>query len=479
VNRGSVLAILRQLTVNPPATDAELLGRFTAERDQEAFAEMVRRHGPLVWAVCRHLADSDADDAFQAVFLVLFRNTRKIRNPNNLAAWLHGVAYRVCSKSRQLAKRRATREQAAAVKDQDRSTVADSAWDRAMVAVHEEVVKLPETLRGPFVLCYLEGKSMAAAAEQLGWKLGTLSGRLMRAKNALLARLATRDLMAGALTALACTGATAPAAVVEKAVELVHGGVTVSGTILQLSQGVIGMSAYHVKMLAAAVLLACGLGVGGGAGWLANAEAQPGPTGARVTPEERVRNLEQQLQQARLEMEEAKRHEEARWRAKDLGDWLHAAEGVKAVVFSTAKWDYSFMPVSRMDAAKFAKFLEERESRGWNFSGQVTLDQDGKGSATWVFRRPAKKSLGNQVNPNTGGGFPPGGRSGPPTGYAPPGSNAFPSATTPGPQGTPFPFEKGPDTPSSNGKPYDPDPAPAARGKTGNDPLGSTEGPKK
>ena len=99
----------------------------------------MHRHSRLVWAVCRHLAGPDADDAFQATFLVLLRNPGKVLNPNSLSAWLHGVAYRICSKARQAAKRRSGRERAAAVPDRDTAVVADSAWDRALAAVHEEV----------------------------------------------------------------------------------------------------------------------------------------------------------------------------------------------------------------------------------------------------------------------------------------------------------------------------------------------------
>src|SRR4029450_225316 len=92
------------------ATARELLGRFAAGRDADAFAALVERHGRLVWAVCRHLAGPDADDAFQATFLVLLRNAGRIRRPDSLAAWLHGVAYRVCTKARLSARRRAARE---------------------------------------------------------------------------------------------------------------------------------------------------------------------------------------------------------------------------------------------------------------------------------------------------------------------------------------------------------------------------------
>src|SRR5207253_10092636 len=120
---------------------AELLDRCASHRDEEAFNTLVKRHGRLVWTVCHNLVGQDADDAFQATFLVLLRNTGKVRKANNLSAWLYGVAYRVCSKARQAARRRVRREQTVAVKDRSGSIVPDSTWDRAMTAVHEEVVK--------------------------------------------------------------------------------------------------------------------------------------------------------------------------------------------------------------------------------------------------------------------------------------------------------------------------------------------------
>jgi RNA polymerase sigma factor (sigma-70 family) len=409
VKHRNILAILRQLSeTGPLETDAELLGRFAAHRDEEAFAALVRRHGRLVWAVCRHLAGPDADDAFQATFLVLLRNAGKIRKANNLSAWLHSVAYRVCSKARLSAKRRLQRERTVVVKEGNGSVVPDSAWDRAMAAVHEEVARLPETLRVPFVMCSLEGKSITEAAAQLGWKLGTLSGRLTRAKDALLARLDARGLTAGAVAALACTASTAPAEVLAKAANLVHDGLTVSSSILSLTQGVIGMSAYHVKMLAAGVLLACGLGLGGGAGWLANAEAQPPATpAAKMTPEEKVRQLEAQLEQAKKEVEDKKKE-----RLLKVRQFYERMDAVR----STTKWDYNFVPFYGMDVDTFVKFLQEREALGWDYSGQMTLMQNGKDAPMWVFRRPAKKPLGlPQTNPNPGReapstGLPPGGQ---------------------------------------------------------------------
>jgi len=113
----------------PTATaDSDLLKLFAAEKDEAAFAEIVRRYGQLVWAVCRHLlpSDADADDAFQASFLVLVRNPQSVRDGTRLGPWLNSVAYRICLKARREAGRRET---LAASRESTRP-VADSAWSR-------------------------------------------------------------------------------------------------------------------------------------------------------------------------------------------------------------------------------------------------------------------------------------------------------------------------------------------------------------
>src|SRR3954452_9678621 len=111
--------------------DADLLGRFTTAREEPAFAALVRRHGPLVWGVCRGLSasEADAEDAFQATFLAFFRAAAKVRQPNALGAWLHRVAGRVCRNSLRAKARRARRERLAAKAEASQPTT-EAAWDR-------------------------------------------------------------------------------------------------------------------------------------------------------------------------------------------------------------------------------------------------------------------------------------------------------------------------------------------------------------
>lgn len=384
--------VLRSLAeAAPPAGDAELLRRFVAG-DGEAFGELVRRYGRLVWAVCRHLtgSDAEADDSFQATFLVLLRSARKIRDPGRLSAWLHGVAYKVCARARRVA-----RERAAAVSERAGSAVADSAWDRALAAVHEEAGRLPESLRVPFVLCCLEGRGVTEAAEQLGWKLGTLSGRLTRAKDAVLERIKARGLTLGAVAGLGL--AAPPPAAVAAAAELARGGSVIPDSVLQLARGVIGMSVTTFRVLAAAVLT-CGLGLGAGTGWTATADAQaPGKLPAQKSdPEAEVKRLQAELEKARQELEAAARktREAERAAARDAELALQALAAVEkgkdAAPAKTSRWEYDFVVVSDMTQAKFVEFLQDRENRGWEYNGTTPLTHQGKPTPTWVFRRPTK-----------------------------------------------------------------------------------------
>jgi len=148
--------------------DAELLRLFAEQRDEAAFAVLVARHGPLVWAVCRNLLpdETDAEDAFQATFLALVKSAATIRT-TAVGAWLHGVAVRVARMAKRSAGRRRQRERKVAVKE-SAEPIAQATWDQLQAAVHEEVGRLPESLRVAFVLCNLQGRSQPeVAANQL------------------------------------------------------------------------------------------------------------------------------------------------------------------------------------------------------------------------------------------------------------------------------------------------------------------------
>jgi RNA polymerase sigma factor (sigma-70 family) len=181
-------------------TDRQLLERFAcgsgpSDSTTAAFETILARHGSMVLAVCRQiLGDPHAvEDAFQATFLVLVRRARslRLREGGSLGPWLHGVAYRTAMKSRKISARRQVRERrvAAAVSELT-STPTES--DDLRFLVHEEVNRLPAKYRAPVVLCYFEGRTHDEAAAALHWPVGTVRGRLARARDLMRSRLTRR-----------------------------------------------------------------------------------------------------------------------------------------------------------------------------------------------------------------------------------------------------------------------------------------------
>jgi RNA polymerase sigma factor (sigma-70 family) len=188
------VTLTRLLATRQGADDAALLGRFGTGNDPAAFAELVRRHGPLVLGVCRRMLGHahDADDAFQATFLALVHNVRAIRNPNALAGWLYGAAMRVCRKA--LARRGRSAPAAPASAGSDPSE--DAAWKEVRGLLDEEMNRLPAAFRDPLVLCYFDGLSRDEAAGRLGLSRRTLMRRLDQARQRLRRRLERRGVQA-------------------------------------------------------------------------------------------------------------------------------------------------------------------------------------------------------------------------------------------------------------------------------------------
>ena len=213
--------ILRHL--EPPGSDDRaLVSRFATHNDQAAFAELVRRHGPLVWAACLRVAGhrQDAEDAFQAVFLVLVRKCAAIRDLDLLGNWLYGVAVRVAMKARRSAARRRAREVQVHAMPDPPSPAVEAAPDLAPV-LDEELAALPAWYRDAVGLCDLRGVSREEAARLLGIPEGTLSSRLANGRKKLAARLASRGValsVAAIPAALAgAARASVPAEVIAKA----------------------------------------------------------------------------------------------------------------------------------------------------------------------------------------------------------------------------------------------------------------------
>jgi RNA polymerase sigma factor (sigma-70 family) len=196
------------------ATDAELLRRFVATREAAAFDKLLGRHGAMVLHVCRRLLPGaeDAEDVFQATFLLLARKADSIRHPASVGAWLHGVALRLARQARAAAARRRTHEGRASPR-----TAADPLDElsvrEARAVLDEELLRLPEKYRAPLVLCYLEGKSRDEAARELGWSVSLVKNRLEQARDLLRLRLKRRGLsLSTALVATLLSGEPALAA---------------------------------------------------------------------------------------------------------------------------------------------------------------------------------------------------------------------------------------------------------------------------
>jgi RNA polymerase sigma factor (sigma-70 family) len=204
VQLGAVLRYIRSLDLkSSQQTDGALLRAFVESNDQAAFEALLRRHGPMVLRVCARSMGNlqDAEDALQATFLLLAQRAGSIRKQESLASWLHGVAYRMATHAKRAAARRRKHEsQVRRPEPQDPALRA--AWQEIQVVLDEEIERLPESFRGPFVLCCLENKSNAEAARQLGLTETTVGVRLSRARKLLQQRLTRRGVSLTAVLAV-------------------------------------------------------------------------------------------------------------------------------------------------------------------------------------------------------------------------------------------------------------------------------------
>src|SRR6266852_5131133 len=195
----ALLQHLRRI-VGPQAgglADAHLLDRFVNGRDEAAFEVLVWRHGPMVLSVCRRVLrhEQDAEDAFQATFLTLVRKAHSIGKRQALASWLYKVAFRIALEAKTLAAKRKLRETKNPLAPETEATQAETAASGDLRAVlDQEVHRLPDKYRTPLILCYFEGKTYEEVARELGCPKGTVSIRLMRARELLRPRLERRGL---------------------------------------------------------------------------------------------------------------------------------------------------------------------------------------------------------------------------------------------------------------------------------------------
>jgi RNA polymerase sigma factor (sigma-70 family) len=258
-------------------TDRHLLGCFATRQDEQAFAALVRRHGAMVLGVCRRVLGhaQDAEDAFQATFLVLAQKAGSARWQESVGPWLHAAAYRIALRARTSAVRRRAREQALRIAKPGTMPRA-SEWALGSI-LDEELQHLPEKYRAPLVLCYLEGQAQASAADQLSCSKATLNRRLAEGRERLRTKLVRRGLSAGMVAVGLAPGAATAAVHPLLAASTVQvatlaaaskelGGI--SATVLTLAGGAVqAMTGTKVKL---GVALFVALSLLAGTGFLAH-----------------------------------------------------------------------------------------------------------------------------------------------------------------------------------------------------------------
>ncbi len=367
---GSLLGYLRRRMTTGPAgeqSDADLLDRFARQRDEAAFADLMRRHGPMVLGVCRRVLhdEHDADDAFQAAFLVLARKAGAVGRPERLAGWLYGVALRVARKARAVAARRRGREQPVADMPDARPEPAADA-DELRQALDGELERLPEKFRLPILLCCVQGRSREEAARQLGWSPGAVKGMLERGRELLRGRLVRRGLgvSATALSALLSgsgLSAAVPAALGESTLKaallFAAGQTTAAAGQAALAEGVLHAMTMSKLKVTLAVVLALGA-LGTAAGILAfggGATVPPPPKKAKAAPRE-------DAQAARLRKLTAARLDAAR-EAFDLAwkRFQHGYESEETVNLWSRRWLQAQLALSDRKADRDKALHAHRE----------------------------------------------------------------------------------------------------------------------
>jgi RNA polymerase sigma factor (sigma-70 family) len=254
--------------------DGELLGRFVDRGDAAAFDALLARHGPMVWGVCRRLLQdvADAEDAFQATFLVLVRKGGSVVPRGRVGNWLYGVACRAALKARTARVRRREHERRAAVPaaapTADRAETADlAAW------IDRELTRLPDRFRAPVVLCELEGLTVREAAARLGCPEGTVASRLSRGRAVLADRLRRRGLPAAAVAGV-LTARTVPAEVLAAARAAALGSAAATGPAADIAKGVV-TAMFFRKLRVLVVGLALVAAAGGAMARLATEDPPP------------------------------------------------------------------------------------------------------------------------------------------------------------------------------------------------------------
>jgi RNA polymerase sigma factor (sigma-70 family) len=301
-------------------TDERLLEMFLARRDEAAFEVLMRRHGPMVLGVCRRVLRNahDAEDAFQATFLVFVRKAGSLRSRELLANWLYGVAYRTSMKARAMNIKRRARERQAA----EQPRPAGEACEELLAQLDHELSRLPDKYRAPVVLCELEGKSRKEVARLIGVPEGTLSSRLAQAKKLLAKRLSRHEL-AIPMGVLAVGLSPALRATTLKTA-LTTG--TVPAKVLALTEGVMKamlLSKIKITTCAAVLMMLAGVGASG-LTYRAAAQSPPKQTLASRSQTDELEALRLEIEALRKELRATKE------RVKALEDQGRGQKGMSA-----------------------------------------------------------------------------------------------------------------------------------------------------
>ena len=301
-----VLSHIRKI-VDAEATDEQLVERFAHGHEELAFATLLRRHGPMVLGVSQGILRQleDAEDVFQATFLLLARKAGSIRKRESVASWLHGVAYRLAVRAKvQRAFRNAREREASTMRKAGPSV--EEAWRELRPLLDEEMEKLPEKYRTALVLYYLEGKTQEEAARELGCPVGTIQSRLGRGRKLLQERLTRRGLTlsAGSFTAFLVAGASSSTlraqlvdSTLKACLQFGSAAVLVSAPVAALVEG--GLKAMLSTKLKIATALLLTVSFVAGAGALAHQvfEAKPSEIKQQTGPQRTIQRSNSRIQE--------------------------------------------------------------------------------------------------------------------------------------------------------------------------------------